>query len=277
MRLSEDTRFPHPVLGLETGDFTAGAFEVEFMLVEDRKSGALTLQHEIALTEPEIRQLVETERAATSCFVRCADTFFAELRSMSWPQGRSDFAAGKLLNRVTLRPIVWLLEDLSDWDTGTINPEFSPPVSLERGDIIAVGAEHVISVGQAKLKPIESIFELDRSPDVPEGTLQVDPDRDRITILAGPGTYETISLLREQERGRPVVMNAVYLPAVMEVLDALRSSEGGYEGRRWYQTFSAKCDANGIDPSAGSSILDSAQKLLKGPAGLLSDLVADTE
>ena len=277
MRLSQESRFPHPVLGLETGDFTAGGFDVEFVLVEDRNSGALTLQHEITLTEPEIRQLVETERAAAGCFVRCADTFFAELRSMSWPKGRSDFAPGKLLNRVSLRPIVWLLEDLPDWDPGTINPEFSPPVSLDRGDIIAVGAEHIISVGQAKLKPIESIFELDRSPDVPEGTLQVDPDRERITILAGPGTYETIRLLREQARGRPVAMNAVFLPAVMEVLDALRTSEGGYEGRRWYQTFLAKCDAKGIDPSAGSSILDSAQKLLDGPAGLLSVLVTDTE
>ena len=277
MRLSEDTRFPHPVLGLETGDYAVGGFDVAFTSVEDRQSGALTLEHAITLTEPEIRQLVESERAAAGCFVRCADTFFAELRSMSWPQGRSDFAAGKLLNRVSLRPIIWLLEDIPDWDPGTISPEFSPPVALDRGDIIAVGAEHIISVGQAKLQPIESIFQLDRSPDVPEGMLQVDPDRDRITILAGSGTYETICLLREQARGRPVVMNAVFLPAVMEVLDALRMSEHGYEGRRWYQTFVAKCDAKGIDPAADSSILDSAQKLLDGPAGLLSVLVAELE
>ena len=277
MRLSEETRFPHPVLGLETGDFAAGELDVEFTSVEDRESGALTLKHAITLTEPEIRHLVETERAAAGYFARCADTFFAELRPMSWPQGRSDFAAGKLLNRVSLRPMIWLLEDLSDWDPGTINPEFSPPVTLDRGDIIAVGTEHIISVGQAKLKPIESIFELDRSPDVPEGTLQVDPDRDRITILAAPRTYETIRLLREQADGRPVVMNAVYLPAVMEVLDALRMPDDGYQGRRWYQTFLAKCDAKGIDPSADSSILESAQRLLDCPADSLAALVAETE
>lgn len=277
MRLSEETRFPHPVLGLETGDFTAGRFEVEFTSIEDRRSGALTLEHRITLTEPEIRHLLETEQAAAGCFVRCADTFFAELRSMSWPLGQSDFAAGKLLNRVSLRPIVWLLEDLPEWDPGTINPEFSPPVSLDRGNIVAVGAEHIISVGQAKLKPIESIFELDRSPDVPEGTLQVDLDRDRITILADPGTYETISLLREQARGRPIVMNAVYLPAVMQVLDDLRMSAEAYEGRRWYQTFVAKCDAKGIDPSSDSSILESAQKLLESPTKSLSTLLAELE
>ncbi|MCY3996871.1 MAG: hypothetical protein OXF07_12085 [Rhodobacter sp.] len=132
-------------------------------------------------------------------------------------------------------------------------------------------------MGQAKLKPIESIFELDRSPDVPEGTLQVDPERDRITILADPKTYETIRVLRDQTGGRPVVMNAVYLPAVMEVLDALKASEDGYQGRRWHQTFLAKCDAMGINPSADSSILESAQKLLGRPAGSLASLVAEAE
>ncbi|MYI68598.1 MAG: hypothetical protein F4103_07600 [Boseongicola sp. SB0673_bin_14] len=277
MRLSQETRFPHPVLGLETGDFTSGGFDAEFTLVENTKSGALTIEHSMILTESEIQRLVATERAAAGCFVRCADTYFAELRPMSWPQGRTDFTAGKLLNTVSLRPLIWLLDDLPDWDPGTINPEFSPPVTLVRGDIIAVGAEHIVSVGHAKLRPIESIFELDQSPDVPEGTIQVDPDRDRITILADPKTYELIRLLRDQAHGRPVVMNAVYMPAVMEVLDALRESEDGYQDRRWYQTFLAKCDAEGIDPSADSSILENAQKLLGSPAGSLASLVAETE
>ncbi|MBC7140003.1 MAG: hypothetical protein H5U17_15020 [Defluviimonas sp.] len=85
-------------------------------------------------------------------------------------------------------------DKLAGWDPGTIHPEFSPPVDLGRGDIIAIGEEHIISVGQAKLAPIESIFELDRSPDIPEGTLQVQLERDRITILAGEKTHETIML-----------------------------------------------------------------------------------
>ena len=277
MRLSPETRFPHPVLGPRTGDFTAGEFDVEFTLVEHRQTGALALGHRITLTEPDIRHLVETGRAEAGCFVRCADTFFAELRSMSWPEGSSDFAAGRLLNRVSLRPIVWLVEPISDWDPGTINPEFVPPVALDRGEIIALGAEHVISVGQAKLAPMESIFQLEWSPDVPEGMLRVDPDPDRITIRAAPGTYETIQVLRGQRSGRPVVMNAVYLPAVMEVLDALRMSPDAFQGRRWYQTFRAKCDAKGIELSANLQILESAQKLLEGPAEMLAALAADTE
>ena len=173
--------------------------------------------------------------------------------------------------------MIWLKSDLPSWDPGTIHPEFSPPLSLAHGDIIAIGDEHIISVGQAKLTPIESIFELDRSPDVPEGTLRVELERDRITILSGEKTHEIILLLREQAKGKPVVMNAVYLPAVMEVLDALSDGAEQYEGYRWYAPFIARCDSRGIDPSAGSSILESAQTLLDSPVGVLAQLVTEAD
>ena len=277
MRFSEETRYPHPVLAHDTGDFNAGEFDMAFTLSEDIATGALSIQHETTLTEDGIRQLVETGRASVGCFVRCADTYHTELRTLAWPSGRTDFTAGVLLNRVSLRPIVWLNDKLSGWDPGTIHLEFSPPVDLSRGDIIAIGEEHIISVGQAKLAPIESIFELDRSPDIPEGTLQVELERDRITILAGEKTHETIMLLREQKAGKPVVMNAVYLPAVMEVLDALQSGADQYEPWRWHAPFTARCDARGVDPKTDTSILESAQKLLDSPASGLDQLVAEAD
>lgn len=277
MRFSEETRFPHPVLGSNTGDFTAGVFDMSFLSSEVLATGALTLKHSTILTEDGIRELVETGKASVGCIVRCADTYHTELRTLAWPSGRSDFAAGSLLNRVSLRPVIWLKSDLPSWDPGTIHPEFSPPLSLVHGDIIAIGDEHIISVGQAKLAPIESIFELDSSPEVPEGTLRVELERDRITILSGEKTHETILLLREQVRGKPVVMNAVYLPAVMEVLDALSDGAEQYEGQRWYAPFIARCDSRGIDLSAGSSILESAQTLLDDPVGVLAQLVTEVD
>ena len=45
--------------------------------------GALSIQHETTLTEDGIRQLVETGRASVGCFVRCADTYHTELRTLA--------------------------------------------------------------------------------------------------------------------------------------------------------------------------------------------------
>ncbi|WP_370074073.1 MULTISPECIES: hypothetical protein [Salipiger] len=84
-------------------------------------------------------------------------------------------------------------------------------------------------------------------------------------------------LLREQKAGKPVVMNAVYLPAVMEVLDALQSGADQYEPWRWHAPFMARCDARGVDPKTDTSILESAQKLLDSPANALEQLAAEAD
>lgn len=58
---------------------------------------------------------------------------------------------------------------------------------------------------------------------------------------------------------------------------SLRVDPEQYNGRRWYQPFTAKCDAKGIDPAIVTSILENAQTLLDGPAGALAELVVEGE
>lgn len=277
MRITDGTRFPHPVLNPYTSDFTSGEFDITFSIEEKPATGALAVNHQVTLSEPSIRALVEKGRASIGCFVRCGDTYYTELRELSWPAGVSDFPAGALLNRVTIRPLVWLKDELVEWNPGTIHPEFEPPVSLMHGDIVAVGPEYVISVGQAKFAPLESIFELSAAEHVPPGRITINPDSDRITILVAPELFGTINLLRGQRSGLAILMNGVYLPAVIELLDQLRTDGAQYSGRRWFQPFMAKCDARGIDPTAKSSLLDSAQRLLGDPASTLSLLASEAD
>lgn len=277
MRITEGTRFPHPVLAATGNDFTSGKFDVNLEVEEKPMTGALRFHHEIVLTEPGIESLVTNGRAAVGCFVRCNDTYYTELRELGWPNGTSDFVPGSLLNRVTIRPLIWLKEDLAEWNSGAIHPEFGSPVSIARSSIIAVGVEKVISVGMAKLTPMESIFELSASDEVPDGLVQINPDADRITVFVNKALFQTINVLRGQNTGRPLLLNAIYLPAVIEVLDALRANPEGYRDRRWYQPFRAKCDAHGIDFSRGESLLTWAQTLLGYPARELARLVAEDQ
>lgn len=275
MRVSELTRFPHPVLSVDSRDFGDSTFDVSFDVEEDLESGALRIRHSVDLEAPSIRELVTSGVAVCSCFVSCGDTYYSELRKLSWPQGINDFVAGTLQNRVSLRPIIYMDVDLGDWNPPGLHPEFEPPVALRRGDIIGVAPEYVVSVGMAKLAPIESIFELRISDTVAEGFLKVDPYQDRLQILSAPGTFATINLLRGQVSGQPVVMSAVYLPAVMEILSALSAEKESFADRRWYKPFTAKCDALGLDIGPDISVLESAQQLLEGPLAQLSRLTAE--
>jgi hypothetical protein len=275
MRITENTRFPHPVLGLDTGDFIIGDFHVAIEVKENFSTGTVTLEHTITLTEPAIHALIENNHASVGCIIKCSDTFFNELRPMAWSTGKTDFSSGQLLNRVTIRPIIWLKTDLHDWNPGTIHPEFDPPISLNNGDIIAVGEELRISVGQAKLSPIESIFELVKLETVPDGELIVDMMGNRISLFVSDKTFQTLSELRLQSSWQELLMSSIYMPAVMEVLDALSHDNQAYDSLRWYQPFLAKCDAKGVRIEPNMSILKAAQILLEFPIARLSKLTGE--
>lgn len=275
MRIPENTRFPHPVLGLDTGDFVVGEFSVQIEVIENRSTGTVTLEHAITLTESGILALVESNKASVGYIIKCADTFFSDLRQIAWSTGKTDFSPGLLLNRVSLRPIVWLKTDLNEWNPGTIHHEFEPPLSLNNGDIVAIGEELIFSVGQAKLAPIESIFDLVRSESISEGMFEVDTTGHRIALLVNEKMFQTLAQLRSITDGPEILMSAIYMPAIMEVLDALRNTDQSYEHLRWYQPFLAKCDLKGVRLESNMSILEAAQILLERPVARLSKLIGE--
>lgn len=274
MRITAKTRFPHPVLSPNTGDYISDefSFSMDIQVMENRSTGAVTLEHTITLTEPNIRDLIESNKATVGCFIKCGDTFFTSLKTMAWPSGVSDFQPGLLLNRVTFQPIIWLKTDIHEWNAETIHPEFQPPISLSAGEILAIGEQLVISVGQAKLKPIESIFDLVKSEKLSDGQIKIELNSNQISIQVSTKTFNTIAQLREQRDGKTILLNAIYLPSVMEVLDILRQGEDEYESYRWYQPFIAICDDKGVRLEENMSILSAAQLLLEYPGRHLDTL-----
>lgn len=277
MKLSDNSRFPHPVLCPFSDDYLAGEFDIDFIIDENIETASLSLSYEVKLTESSIAELVKRNHATIGCFIVCSDTYFNEFRALSWPSGKVDFAPGTLLNRVVIRPVIFANMDIPKWEIGTINKEFEPPVFLAKNDLLALGEEHIFSVGQAKLADIESIFELDYSDEVVDDVIEVNPDGDRITITTSKKTFHNIELLRQQTEGAPVVMGAVYLPAVMETLNSIIHDSAQYHTYRWYTPFVARCDATGVSvEDRNQSILNAAQLLLDSPIGQLEH-IADME
>lgn len=268
MKFSDDMRFPHPVLTYESGDFDTGAFSVELFCEESKGSDRVALQYRIELTEPSLLNLVENGRARVCLFVRCLDTYYAALHPLNWQSGRLDFKEGALVNRVTIRPLIILNQSLRDWKLSGVHPEFGTTISLESGAILAVDFEYVINVGQAKLVPMESIFTIKPSPDLRPTAIQVSLEHDKITIFVGLDAFAIINNLRTSGAGKNATLNAIYLPAVMEVLDGLRTDSEAFSDRRWKEPFKAKCEHLGIDVSG--SLFENAQLLLNHPVGRLN-------
>jgi hypothetical protein len=80
--------------------------------------------------------------------------------------------------------------------------------------------------------------------------------------------------MRNIQLGRHVLLNSVYMPAIMDVIARLQARETGLESRKWYRIFRAKCDDLAIDPTDPSQPpLRIAQKLLRQPLRKMIDIL----
>ncbi len=265
MKLSDNMRYPHPVLSEFSEDYVTGEFRCEFVQ-QMTAEGELKLTANLALDSNELTSLIENQQAAIGYFVVCRRTYFNFLQAVPLGSSEKFFDVSKLFGTVILRPAVWTLDRVENFTCPLVHKEFGEAVDLPKGSVIALGPEFKFSIDKKKFKPFESIFELAEDAGVEPGTFSVDPMRDRITILAEPATYKKLAHVRGMEMGKDVMLNAVYMPAVMEIVALLQVDDTGMTGKHWYRIFKAKCDDIGINPSArNQSPLDVAQRLLKAP------------
>ena len=265
MKLNERMRYPHPVLSEFSSDYTTGEFSASFshQVTDDDQ---LKITSNLFIDCDELKVLIENQKASAGYFVVCRPTYFNHLQPIPLGESEKFFELSRLYGAVSLRPFIWTLEDVENYSSPLIDAEFGKGIVITKGAVIAMGPEFQFSIDQQKFKPFETIFDLAQNEDIKPGMIKVDPEGDKITILAEPGTYDSIANMRNIFQGRTILLNAVYMPAVMEIVSRLQIDGPSLERGHWYRVFKAKCDDMGIDPSnAAFSPLEVAQELLREP------------
>lgn len=266
MKIDERTRFPHPVLNADTGDYQSGSFSLKITgVAEGLTTDQVVVDYTVALDEPTLLTAVQDGRAVAGIFVTCLDTYLSILVPLGLAAGRFAFEPGALVGRVEIRPIIWARNAITDFPTLHAHPEFGgQPIALDAGAILAFDDLTVLNIGREKLAQMDTIFSIVEDPELPNDELSVNLEAERIQVLVATNIHQGLNSLRTRGYGRSIILNSVFLPAVMEVLDTLRVGGDTYEGRRWFRVFSAKCDHLGIDLRQPDLWKD-AQLLLRDP------------
>ena len=270
MRINEQMRFPYPVLWAPTTDYANSEFAANLHFQENLNTGQLTLNYSMLLNEPSLQKLLEGRRAAVGLFVSCGETYYNTLLPISFPNGMLDISAGQLKGRVVIRPLIWAVERVTSFRSPNLHAEFGGgALTFPKGGILALTDEIVIHVGREKLQKMGSIFALSVDDSVPPDQILVQLEGENIKIVAARAVCEKVHALRGTASGRAVLLNGVYLPALMEVLASLREDEERYEGKRWHRVFTARMDHLGIKVESGG-YLENAQRLLNSPFGRIT-------
>jgi len=271
MKIDDDIRFPYPVLGPLTGDYSVGSISFDARVEEKPDTGALSLEYTVDMLPDPMRDIIADGSAQAAVFISCLDTFYNRLHHLDGYTGKLVVPPGELRGSVQLRPVVVSVREIAGYRDASIHPEFGPgPFAFPVGALLACGEELRINVGLDKLASMDTIFELALNKSLPPGNITVDLDKAKITINAAPELYSAVNNLRPRF-GRTIILNGVYLPATMQVLSVLQQDSGIGEGMRWHRIFKAKCEHLGIDISTAEP-LDAAEILFRQPLGRLVSL-----
>ena len=273
MKISETTTYPHPILAPWSRDIAGGTISTTINFREDEETNQLSIHCNVLINQPEILALVDQGAAEFGCFIKCNETGFRRLQPLGFPIGKHDFAQGALLGRVQFRPMIWAAKAIKDYAPRGAHAEFNGGSDIEPGQIIAIDEEQFIDVTRPTLPSIESIFDIDSSNNIALGEFEVDTGDHRITVLTDEKTFALVQGLRQtDEASRTSVMNGLYVPVVMEILNQLRGGIEQFEQYRWLHPFLARCEQLGVDIES-PSLLNDAQRLLGNPFAALNTLV----
>jgi hypothetical protein len=275
MKINNNTRFPYPVLCEATGDYLEGSFSVSALIEEKTGTGKLKMDYTVSIDEAKLKEKFDNKSAVAGVFISCPDVFYNQLTPLPDISGQLEFAPGQLKGKVSIRPLLWAAESIKKYSNKNLHEDYgNASWDFTEGSLLAIGNELVINVGHEKLAPLESIFNLAIDEEVAEGEIRVNTDKDKITILCYPETYQLINGLRGTKTGQSILLNSIYLPVVMEVLSHLKDGESNFEDKKWYKVFNAKCTHLNIDYESGS-FLEDAQKLLKFPVKKIKSIVEE--
>lgn len=277
MKISETTSYPHPVLAPWSEDIAGASIDTEITFREKDEGSQVSIYFSAKLEQPNIVQLIQEGDATFGCLIRCQETGLRRLQRLGFPTGLFHFAPGALLGRVQLRPMVWAIKRIDSYSPEGAHTEFGNGCDIERGQILALDDEQTIDVTRPPLASIESIFEIIASDQVSDGRFDIDTESDKITVRMNEKTYLLVQSLREEnEITRNVIMNALYIPIVMQVLDQLADGYDQFEQYRWLHPFKGRCELEGIDVKK-PDLLNHAQQLLAMPFFALNQLIESKE
>ncbi len=263
MKLSSDMLFAHPVLSSSSTDFIGAVFDTDFA-VRIGEADNLDILASMTLKCPDLEALVNSGGAGAGFFLMCSHTYDNRLIEMAPGSKEHRFKASDFFGTIRLRPVVWSKEARKQWRSAYIHSEYGGIADFPAAAILALGDEQTFSVDRERLKPFESIFSLAALDELGLGEIAVDTDSDKITIKVHSQTKESIEGIRNTSSGRNIILNAVYLPAVMQVLNEIAVDRNRCEARQWFRIFEAKSAAVGISLEQPDFLRD-AQRLLGFP------------
>lgn len=276
MRFDPAKSYPHPVLRRWSSDYPDAEFQVD--ITSDRRRGGteLLVRAEFELSDPDLQALVDAGRALYVLRVLASRTHLREAVTSSTPEIEKVFDEGLLHGRVVFSPFLVSCDSLRSFAAAGWHSDYrSLRFDIDAGSVLAEDEPKEYWIDTAEDAPIGSIFKVRPTNDaaLDQGIWRCGLDEQKLILEMAVPDYERFVSAREKVKDTSDVqylMNAVYLPALIYVLQEADRGEEEYGDLRWYRSLNARLNDTagcGRLGAKGADRLKDAQRLLHAPFG----------
>lgn len=273
MRVDLGKAWPHPVLRPPSygDDYPHAEFEVEIEVERTQGGISVEVKAEFELSDPDLLRLIEVGAARYVLLVKASRTHY---RDLIWSKGSHIerlFAGGELSGRVEFTPFLVCTQELSNFRAKGWHPDFDGRTfDIAAGSVLAEDEPKEYWVDTADETPLGTIFEHRPSSNIPDGRWELVLANDRVWIMMSESDSEQYRAARNRANNRPesqYLMNGLYLPALMAVLNEADQNPHEYSELRWFASLDSRLQAVGCSQlgSPNAHRLIDAQRILDMP------------
>ena len=273
MKFDPSKAWPHPVLRPPTygDDYPHAEFEVEIEVKRNQGSTEVEVQAEFQLSDPDLLRLVEEGACQYVLLIKASRTHFRDLIQSDTPHMERIFVAGDLSGQVSLAPFLVCTQELSEFRVEGWHPDYEGRTfDIAAGSVLAEDEPKDYWVDTADEAPLGSIFAHKPADPWPDGSWGYQLVEDRIWIVMSKTDSTRYMAARDSVNNKPegqYLMNGVYLPALVAVLNEVDRHPEDFQDYRWFAFLDQRLEAVQCNPlgSNNADRLADAQKILDSP------------
>jgi hypothetical protein len=271
MKLTDQTRFPWPVLWDAIDDYPGRKIELVVKIEEEIPSEKIKIDYEVVVDSETLKSGMANHTVGFGIQVVSKETMYTKLFTSASLIDSISIPPGTLRGPLLLRAYFWSTTEIRDFPKSELHSEYSDrEITVSKNNVLGVSNAVEYLIGSDKQAPWGTIFELAVVQGLEDGRITVDLTADRVVIGCSDATKKTLDNLRAASPGQIVMLNGIYLPVLMDLLSAMEADASEHEGKRWYQVIDAKLKSRSIKPDG--SYLEPAQALLDLPCNLMAKI-----
>jgi len=274
MRFDLKKSFGYPVLRKFSEDYINSNISSSIeLIVPENLNELCCLEYAVLISVEELKAALQKRDAGLLINISCPKTLFSFSVILYESSGSIQIDTKDLRGDLNINIELVVTSESYNLSSPNIHPEFAgKDFQLCNGDLLAQFMPQKLFIEREVFQPLTSLFQWIPSDAIPVGEWRLDWDDKTIKILINPIQQQKFNMASEGPEGRSILLSAIFLPAVIKLIDAIIRDEVDQDDL-WVKVLLTKSIGLGVELNKNTNSLDLAQKLLQFPLSALNKTI----